>query len=80
MSVVNPEPLPEDRLVPHPRRLSPNTPEYDEILALHKDAIARGEEKYVDPLSGLWTMTAAHLWERGYCCYSGCRHCPWVDR
>jgi uncharacterized protein DUF5522 len=80
MSVANPEPLPEELLVPHPRRLSPNTPGYEEILAIHEDAIHRGEDSYVDPLSGLWVMTAVHLWERGYCCYSGCRHCPWIDR
>ena len=80
MSVANPEPLPEELLIPHRRRLSPNTPGYEEILALHKAAIDRGEEFYRDPLSGLSTMTAVFLWERGYCCYSGCRHCPWVAR
>jgi hypothetical protein len=78
--VANPEPLPEGLLVPHPRRLSPATPGYEEILALHEEAIRRGEAGYDDPISGLWVMTAAYLWERGYCCYSGCRHCPWVDR
>ena len=80
MTVANPEPLPEDLLVPHPRRLSPKTPGYAEILALHEDSVRRGEPGYDDPLSGLWVMTAAYLWERGYCCYSGCRHCPWIDR
>lgn len=80
MSAVHPEPLPAALLIPHPRRLPPETPGYDEILGLHEEAIARGECRYVDPLSGLWVMTAVHLWERGYCCYSGCRHCPWVER
>jgi len=80
VTVVNPEPLPEKLLRPHPRRLSPDTPGYDRILALHEAAIRRGDTRYPDPVSGLWVMTAAHLWERGYCCYSGCRHCPWVDR
>jgi uncharacterized protein DUF5522 len=80
VSVANPEPLPEELLVPHRRRLSPNTPGYEEILALHLEAIGRGDECYRDPLSGLTTMTAVFLWERGYCCYSGCRHCPWVAR
>lgn len=80
MSVANPEPLPEELLIPHRRRLSPSTPGYEEILAMHEEAIRQGEDGYDDPLSGLWVMTAAHLWERGYCCYSGCRHCPWIDR
>ena len=80
MSAVHPEPLPEELLIPHPRRLSPATPGYDEIMALHEEAVRRGESRYRDPATGLWVMTAVQLWERGYCCYSGCRHCPWVER
>ena len=72
--------LPEELLRPHPRRLPPETPGYDQILALHEATIRRGDSRYRDPISGLWVMTAAHLWERGSCCFSGCRHCPWVDR
>jgi hypothetical protein len=77
---VNPEPLPEDLLVPHPRRLPPGTPGYDKILALHIEAVRSGQALYKDPISGLSVLTAVQLWERGYCCYSGCRHCPWVER
>jgi Family of unknown function (DUF5522) len=80
VSAANTEPLPGELLVPHPRRLSPNTPQYAEILAVHEDAVRRGEPGYDDPLSGLWVMTAAQLWGRGFCCYSGCRHCPWIER
>ena len=80
MTATNPEPLPEELLVPHRRRLSPKTPGYEEILALHENAVRQGEPGYDDPLSGLWVMTAAYLWERGFCCSSGCRHCPWIDR
>jgi hypothetical protein len=78
--VTRPEPLPEDLLQPHPRRLPPDTPGYDEILALHAATVRRGGTKYRDPASGLWVMTATYLWDRGYCCFSQCRHCPWVDR
>ena len=78
--VANREPLPPELLTPHPRRLPPDTPHYEEILALHEGAVRRGESTYRDPLSGLSALTARHLWERGYCCYSMCRHCPWVDR
>ena len=80
MTVANPEPLPEELRIPHRRRLSPKTREYEEILALHEEAIRQGEDSYMDPLSGLSTMTAVYLWERGFCCYSGCRHCPWIER
>jgi hypothetical protein len=80
MTAVNPEPLPDDLLVPHPRRLSPDHPQYDEIMLAHADAIRHGRSLYRDPDTDLYVMTAVHLWERGYCCYSGCRHCPWVER
>jgi hypothetical protein len=80
LTVDNPEPLREELLRPHRRRLRPDTPGYDRILALHEAAIRRGENGYEDPLSGLWVMTAEYLWQRGYCCYSGCRHCPWIER
>jgi len=79
-TAVNPEPLPEDLLVPHPRRLSPDHPQYDEIIAEHEAAIGAGKSLYRDPESDLYVMTAVHLWERGYCCFSGCRHCPWTER
>jgi hypothetical protein len=78
--IANAAPLPDELLEPHPRRLPPDTPRHDEIIALHEATVRRGGTRYRDPLSGLWVMTASHLWERGYCCYSSCRHCPWVDR
>ena len=80
MTVANPQPLPEDLFVPHPRRLSRDHPQYEEIMAAHADAIRHGKSLYRDPETDLYVMTAVHLWERGYCCYSGCRHCPWIDR
>jgi hypothetical protein len=78
--ILNTTPLPDELMVPHRRRLSPAHPLYTEILAAHADAVDRGKSLYRDPDSGLWVMTAPHLWGRGYCCYSGCRHCPWVER
>lgn len=65
---------------PHPDRLSPDHPRYDEILAAHAEAVAHGEDGYLDPVSGYWVFTAAYLWDRGYCCDQGCRHCPWIER
>ncbi len=45
--------------------------------AAHDRAEARGLSGYVDPDSGLFVMTATYLRDRGYCCNSGCRHCPY---
>lgn len=46
-------------------------------LAAHARAMAGGRAFYVDPVSGLYVMTAAQLQKRGYCCGKGCRHCPY---
>jgi len=69
----------EWRHVPHPRRLSEHHPRRAEILGRHDDALHRGEPVYTDPMSGLSVFTAEFLASRGYCCDSGCRHCPYVD-
>ena len=62
----------------HPRRLSPAHPRFLEIMARHSDAVESGEPTYEDPVTGLSVFTAAFLADRGYCCDSGCRHCPFV--
>jgi hypothetical protein len=43
----------------------------------HDAAVARGQPGYLDPVSGLYVMTAASLRARGWCCGNGCRHCPY---
>ncbi|MGZ4724237.1 MAG: DUF5522 domain-containing protein [Ilumatobacteraceae bacterium] len=63
---------------PHASRLSPRHPRFGEICARHASAVANGEPCYIDPGSGLTVFTAAFLADRGYCCDSGCRHCPFV--
>jgi hypothetical protein len=73
-------PLPPELLLPHPDRLPPGDSCYDEIVAAHADAVHQGRGRYQDPDSGLWVMTARALWERGFCCDLGCRHCPYVPR
>ena len=70
-------PIPERR-VAHPSRLSAEHPRYEEIVAAHEAAVAAGEETYVDPATGYTVMTREYLLERGTCCESGCRHCPYV--
>ena len=44
--------------------------------ALHERACAVGELTYVDPETGYSVMTRIKHKQRGRCCGSGCRHCP----
>jgi Family of unknown function (DUF5522) len=37
-------------------------------------ASREGEDYYLE--KGLYVFTAKHHLKRGYCCQSGCRHCP----
>jgi uncharacterized protein DUF5522 len=63
---------------PSERRLAPDHPRYDEILRRHSRAVTDDQPCYADPATGLSVFTAPFLLERGYCCDSGCRHCPFV--
>jgi len=42
----------------------------------HDDACREGKLKYTDPESGYSVFTELAHKERGFCCGSGCRHCP----
>lgn len=57
-------------------RLRPDHPRRDEILARHASAMQVGRTTYADPLTGFTVFTARFLADRGWCCESGCRHCP----
>lgn len=74
------EPLPDWALIPHPDRCFRANPHYDEILRRHAEALAKAEPTYVDPATGYLVFTARFLWQRGYCCETGCRHCPYLPR
>jgi hypothetical protein len=39
------------------------------------DELIFGEDYYTE--NGKWVFTAKYLLKRGYCCRSGCRHCPY---
>ena len=39
------------------------------------DELMEGEDYYLE--KGNWVFTAKYLLARGYCCRSGCRHCPY---
>lgn len=72
--------LPEEVVDPHPARLDPARGDRAAILAAHRRALAVGEPGYLDPSTGYFVFTAKYLWDRGTCCVSGCRHCPYVAR
>ena len=67
-----------DPLLPHPSRLNPDDPRFAVIMTEHARAVAAGEQMYVDPDTGLYVLTAQYHLDRGRCCQSGCRHCPYV--
>jgi hypothetical protein len=46
-------------------------------MARHAAAVERGELTYRDPITGYTVFTSRFLADRGYCCDSGCRHCPY---
>ncbi len=41
-----------------------------------KEELRFGEDYYFNE-DGFMVFTAAYLLKRGYCCESGCRHCPY---
>lgn len=54
----------------------PTSSEGPVIGEAHRRAVEDGQPGYVDPVSGLFVMTAAYLAARGSCCEQSCRHCP----
>jgi hypothetical protein len=40
--------------------------------------VVAGEDYYMDSETGFMVFTAKYLLRRGYCCSSGCRHCPYA--
>ncbi len=45
--------------------------------AAHDAAVLAGRPAYVDPETSYLVFTSTALAERGSCCGSGCRHCPY---
>lgn len=70
----------DDRPLTRPaaQRLPHDQPGRDRILAAHAAAMEAGASMYQDPGTGLHVLTARYLADRGSCCASGCRHCPYV--
>ncbi|MFN8389686.1 MAG: DUF5522 domain-containing protein [Bdellovibrionota bacterium] len=44
--------------------------------AAYDEAVRNGAESYLDPQTGFAVLTELGHKKRGYCCQSGCRHCP----
>jgi hypothetical protein len=74
------EPLPAERRHPAPERFRSEEPGYADALAAHEHSIELDTYGYRDPRTGLLVFSARYLWERGFCCDTGCRHCPYVGR
>ncbi len=51
-----------------------------ETEAAHRAACDAGLDGYNDPGTGLFVFTRAYHLDRGSCCESNCRHCPWPPR
>ena len=62
---------------PLSERLSPSGESFAEVMRRHDEAVAAGRVLYRDPATGLSVFTSVFLADRGYCCGSGCRHCPY---
>lgn len=43
---------------------------------LPKKKLAQGEDYYINEQEQ-WVFTATYHFKRGYCCNSGCKHCPY---
>ena len=63
--------------VPLPRRYSSRQRSFAEGMARHAAAVLAALPAYTDPATGNSVFTAVFLADRGYCCESGCRHCPY---
>lgn len=48
-----------------------------DFKTIHQNACLNEESGYMDPITGLFVLTSFYLQERGTCCGSGCRHCPY---
>lgn len=49
----------------------------DTTKKLHSQACKDKKKHYLDPTTGLKVLTEYYLLERGFCCSTGCRHCPY---
>ncbi len=73
-SVTICDPMPDSSPQQTPATETPKaTPAY---MAIHDAAVIQGEISYIDPATGYLCFTALFHQNRGNCCLSNCRHCP----
>ena len=48
-----------------------------DIERCHQQAITRNQNAYIDPITRYQVFTSNFLLQRGWCCASSCRHCPY---
>jgi hypothetical protein len=65
--------------VPIARRYSAKHRGFLDGMAKHAAAVRDNSPTYRDPVTGFTVFTAKFLADRGYCCDSGCRHCPYTN-
>lgn len=58
------------------RRSTPDSSEID--LTAKKMPQLSDDEYYIE--NGFYVFTEKYLKRRGYCCDSGCRHCPYKEQ
>lgn len=49
----------------------------EDFATVHRRAVERGQVNYQDPATGYSVFTELYMLGRGWCCGSGCRHCPY---
>ncbi len=66
--------------VPSAKRFNYTDPNAQARLELYLESLEAGSDFYFDVPSGFLVMTALKHIKRGFCCNSGCRHCPYIER
>ena len=65
----------EDRMTLADRHGSATESDEDVASSERESLLKEGLDYYLE--NGLFVFTATFLRKRGYCCESGCRHCPY---
>ena len=61
-------------------RFNYGDPHARERLERYLASLKEGSDFYFDVPTGFLVMSALKHIKRGFCCNSGCRHCPYIER
>lgn len=67
-------------ILPNPSRFNYRRKDAYVVLRAFIEAVSNGSGLYRDPFSKYHTMTPLFHMNRGFCCKSVCRHCPFLTR